>query len=220
MELDELKTAWQTLDRRLQQNTALNQRVLLESRLDKTRSDLRPLVIGQSVQIVAGVVLMLVFAPWWVEHRATFHLALCGFLLHAYGLMFVLFAARNLYLIQRLDYAAPVLDVQKRLAALRVWRVKIEAPIFGIVGCFIWVPFILVELEWVAGIDLWRSAPALVLWGIGISAACALLLHGLWRWTRRPRWAAWAAFWDNAAAGRSVQRAQAALEDIRRFEQE
>ena len=43
MELDELKTAWQSLDRRLQQQNALNFQLLRSHRVDAMRRGLRPL---------------------------------------------------------------------------------------------------------------------------------------------------------------------------------
>jgi hypothetical protein len=220
MELDELKQAWNTLDRRLQQGEALGARVLRESRLDRMQRGLRPLVVGQSAQLAAGVGLMLLFAPYWVEHRDTLHLALCGLFLHAYGLLFVLFAARNLYLIGRIDYSAPVLQIQRRIADLRAWRVRVESPMFILLGCFCWIPFVLVELHQLAGIDLWLSAPQLVGWLIASGVVSALAFCGLWYWTRRPKRAAWARRWDDAAAGGSVGRAQAALDELARFERE
>jgi hypothetical protein len=64
--------------------------------------------------------------------------------LHAYGLLLVLFAVRSLHLIGCIDYAAPVLRIQRQLAELRRWRTRVEWPLFGIVGCFIWIPLLLV----------------------------------------------------------------------------
>lgn len=51
MELDDMKAAWQTLDRRLEQQHALNLQLFRDSRADKARSGLRPLFRGQVAQI-------------------------------------------------------------------------------------------------------------------------------------------------------------------------
>lgn len=55
MELDELKTAWQTLDRRLQQHNAINLQLFKDRKLDKARSSLRPLFWGQIAQMLFGL---------------------------------------------------------------------------------------------------------------------------------------------------------------------
>ena len=68
MELDEMKNAWLALDRRLERQETLNLATFRESRLDRLRTSLRPLLIGRIVQIVAGALLALVFAPFWVAH--------------------------------------------------------------------------------------------------------------------------------------------------------
>ena len=54
MELDELKSAWQTLDRRLERQSALNLHIFVEGKLDKVRASLRRLYWGKIVQILFG----------------------------------------------------------------------------------------------------------------------------------------------------------------------
>ena len=41
-----------------------------------------------------------------------------------YGVMMIIFAARDLYLIKDFDYAAPVLVLQKQIAELRRWHLR------------------------------------------------------------------------------------------------
>src|ERR1044072_3316805 len=123
MELDEMKAAWIALDRRLQRQETLNFGTFREARLDRLRGTLRGAMTGLTAQIAFGVLMTLVFAPFWVAHRATPHLFLTGLSLHGYGILMIVLAARDLYLIARVDYAAPVLDIQRRLTEFRAWRV-------------------------------------------------------------------------------------------------
>jgi len=170
------------------------------------------------MQIIAGACLMLLFAPFWVAHRDSFHLMLYGLLMHAYGLMFVLSAARNLYLQGQIDYSAPVLEIQRRLTVLRMWRLK-EALLYGITGCFIWIPLVLVVFEWL-GADVWLNAPSVV-WGfIASGVACLALMCGIVRWSRSPGRERLRASLENSSVGRSVHNVQSMLEEILRFEQE
>ena len=46
MELDDFKSAWQSLDRRLQRDDTLKLHELRERKLDKARGSLRPLYWG------------------------------------------------------------------------------------------------------------------------------------------------------------------------------
>lgn len=219
MELDEMKAAWAEMNERLEQLSTLNLKVFRDGRLREARHALRPLQTGQVVQIVAGVVLMFSFAPVWVAHWGTLHLMLPGLLMHAYGLLFVVCAARTLYLISRADCAAPVLQVQSALAELRLWRARVEQPMFAIAGCFIWIPLLLAGFN-ALGVDLWAERPAIVGWDIASGFVCLAALYGGVRWVRRSGSERARAALENSIVGRSIGKAQAEFEEIVRFEKE
>lgn len=214
MELDDFKTAWQTLDRRLEQQYALDFQIFKDGKISKVKSALRPLVIGQIVQIVSGTLLVIVLARFWVAHRNVPHLLLCGILLHAYSVVLIIFAGRELHLILNLDYTAPVLQIQRQLAQLRVWRAGVAPWVFGATGCFIWIPLLLVIFQW-QGVDVWVRSPSLVYIFIACGFVCLLFLLGLMKWARAPHRAK---ALDDSSAGRSVCRAEAVLDEIARFE--
>src|SRR5579885_259709 len=220
MELDELKIAWQALDQRMQRQNALGALMYRESRLERTRKLLRPLLIGQVLQLIAGGGLIIGAVAFWTAHRDSAHWLVCGLLLHAYGLMFILAAARNFYLMGRIDYGSPLLEIQKRMAMLRSWRVNVEGPLFAVVGCFMWIPLVLVLFQAELGADIWVHAPVVVWIFIACGFACLLGYFGLRHWSRRRGRERMAELFDREIAGRSVFRAQAALEEIARFEQE
>lgn len=216
MDIEDFKQAWQTLDRRLEEQHAMQLSLFRDTKLSKLRSGLRLLRTGQAVQIVCGALLMLLFAPFWVQHRDVPHLTMYGLLLHAYGLMWVLFAARDLTLIGRVDFAAPVLDIQRQLETLRAWRMR-SALWIGITGCFIWVPLMLVVFHWL-GADLWVRNPSLVAWFVVSSAVSVAALFGIVAVLRHPRFAKLKRSLDADMGGRGLRRAEAALDEIARFE--
>ena len=119
MELDDFKPAWQAMNRKLDQQTALNLEILREIRMEKTRHGLRPLVWGQVLHIVLGALVIVLAVGFWSNHRHVPHLLFTGLLMHAYGLAMILFSARMLVLIHGIDFGAPVLGIQKQLARLR-----------------------------------------------------------------------------------------------------
>ncbi|WP_199100345.1 hypothetical protein [Dyella sp. ASV21] len=218
MELDDFKTAWQQLDRQLQRQYALEMHRFEASGVERAQRRLRPLRWGQVLQILVGVVLIVLSAGFWSAHRSNLHLLLSGVALHVYGVLIVLASARNLYLIGRVDYGQPVVVIQKRLAQLRAWRVGVEAPVFGALGCFIWIPLVLVLFDAWWNVDLWAHAPGVV-WGfVASGVGCLLVLLGIVAWSRRPGRERFAAALGREAAGGSIARAQAALEDVLAFE--
>ncbi|MBA3832557.1 MAG: hypothetical protein H0X34_11825 [Chthoniobacterales bacterium] len=213
-ELDDLKSTWQTLNRTLERQHTLAFHQSRESKLERLRSGFRPLVIGQVIQIICGLLLSICGGSFWFDHIGVAHLMFYGISLHAYGVMLIVFAARDLFLIQRLDYGAPVLALQKQIAGLRDWHLRC-ALWFAVAGCFIWVPLVLLIFHGL-GADVWQRAPEVVGWFFLSSVVCLAVLLGIIASRRRPG----GEKLDASSTGRSVTRAQALLAEIERFEQE
>lgn len=214
MELDEMKLAWQELDARVRHTLTLNLRLLQDIRVDKVQRSLRPLWWGQWLQLAIGGALAVFGGVLWTTHLHQAVVLACGLAAHAYGLLLVIFSARNLYLVWRIDCALPVLELQRRLAALRAFRVRVETPVNTIVGCFIWIPVLWVSLS-VHGIDLW--SPGLIEWALA-SGFAGLIAIALAVWLMRRF--GYGQKVDDVSAGGSIVRAQAALDEIARFERE
>lgn len=221
MELDEMKLAWQGLDRRLEQQHALNVQIFRDSRMDRMRHGLRSLVWGQGAQIVLGIGAMLWGVAFWSTHTHLWQAMACGIAVQVFGILTIIFSARVLSLVQGIDYAAPVLEIQRRLATLRAWRIRVEAPVFAVLGSLIWIPvmLMLIQYDWdrMGDADWWNRFPGLVTWmtlcGV-ISLAVVGLAYGLIRWAGHRRWL------ENNFAGRSVQKAESVLAELKRFESE
>lgn len=213
MELDDMKLAWQRLDHKLERQQTLGRQLFRENRLGRLRRGLMPLFFGQAVQVVFGILFSGWAAAFWIPRIHVPHLLACGLLVQAYGLMLIVLGARMLYLLLQVDYSAPVVAIQRRLAELRAWRVRVEAPINAVAGCFIWIPVLGMNLAWY-GIDLW--SPRSVAWAL-TSGLVGLALLGLTVWWLHR--AGLAGKLEDRAAGSSVRKAEAALEEINLFEQ-
>lgn len=217
-ELDDLKTAWQTLNRNLERQNTLALHQFRETTRTRFRSGFRPLVIGQIFQIIGGGLLALWGGSFWVHHLGVAHLMIYGLSMHAYGLMMILFAARDLFLVKQMDYAAPVLTLQKQIAELRRWHLKVGLW-FGIAGCFIWIPLMLM-IFYALGADVWVRNPEVVGWLVASGFASLGILFGIVLGSRRAGREKMARNLENSAAGRSVNQAQTLLDEIERFERE
>jgi len=217
-ELDDLKLVWQNLNRNLERQHTLALHQFKQSKLDRFRSGFRPLVIGQTIQIICGALLTAVSARFWWNHIGTPHLMVYGILLHAYGIMLIVFAVRDLVLIQAIDYDAPVVAIQKQIARLRAWHLR-AGIWFAVLGCFIWTPLMLMIFCGL-GVDVWMVKRDVVYWFVFSSFVCLALTYGLVWWSRRPGQTRLATYLRESSAGRSVNRAQAVLEEIERFERE
>jgi hypothetical protein len=217
-ELDDLKLVWQNLNRNLERQHALTLHQFKESKLARFRSGFRPLVIGQVIQVICGAWLAAVSARFWVNHLGMPHLMVYGILLHVYGVMLIVFAVRDLVLIHEIDYGAPVIAIQKQIARLRAWHQR-AGIWFAVAGCFIWMPLMLIIFQGM-GVDVWMTKRDVVYWFFFSGFVCLALTYGLVWWSRRPGQARLANYLRESSAGRSVNRAQAMLEEIERFERE
>jgi serine/threonine-protein kinase len=216
--LDDLKTAWQALDRKLERQHALVLHQFKETKLAKLRGGFRPLVAGQIIQTIMGLLLALFGGSFWFDHIGKPHLVIYGLSLHAFGVMYMVFGIRDLALIHGIDYDAPVLAIQKQLAELRSWHLR-AAISFGVAGCLIWVPSLLV-IFYLLGADVWIRNPEVVLWNVVSSVLCLALGYGVLWWSRRPGRERLAKYLQDSSVGKSVTRAQEMLGEIERFERD
>jgi len=215
MELDELKHAWKTLDRRLEQQNALGLQLLRDGRLERARSGLRPLVWGQAIQMLIGGAGALLFAPIWIAYRDAPAVLLAGLVMHAYCLALIVFGAVMQAKIARIDYAAPVLAIQRQLLDLRRTYI-IGGMLIGLPWWFLTAP-LLVALSRGAILE---QAPSVIWLQLLIGAAGLLATWWFHRWANRPQRAAFGRKLDDGAAGGSIRRAQAALDEIAEFERD
>jgi hypothetical protein len=230
-EFDEMKGAWQALDRRLEREHALNFARFKQDRMRSVRGTLRPLIAGQLAQAFLGALTFVWSAMFWVEHRATPHLVALGVLGQLYAIALTAFAVVELVAVSQIDYAAPVLAIQKRIAELRARRIRM-APYFVVTGCVMWIPVTIVVFHQLGGAERWADRPEMVAWSVWaaqpqvlawllanlvVVPALALLLL---RWLRDPRRARLAKRVDDELVGRSVVRAESMLAEIAEFERE
>lgn len=218
MELDELKSAWQALNRQLEQQATLNRHVLLEGKLDKVRAKLRWFYWGKIGQILFGDALIYFGIMSMLRYHDTPHLQACSVFMLMYGLLIVVFGGVTIGKVSSIDYAAPVLEIQKRVGALQRLHI-IGSLCAGLPWWFLWIAIFVLQVKANLDVDLIVSAPEFV------SASVALGLVGLvasaWfyrRW-RDPRHPHVAKALDSTGAPRTLRAAQNALDEIARFEQ-
>lgn len=219
MNPEEMKAAWEILDRRLTAQNRLSLQSLKDNRIDRAKSALWPLVIGLWTQVLFGVALVVPFTIFWIRHMETPHLAIAGMMVHAYGLMMIIDAGGQLAMIRGIDHGKPVVEIQTALAKLRDRRVRLAPWLYGVTGCVVWVPFLMVLFASL-GADIWVRAPMVMNWFV-LCAVVSLALLFLFQWMviRRPdSWLARSIADMNA--GKSLSKARKFLVEIEQFQKE
>ncbi len=218
MELDELKATWQALDRRMQQSNAIQLQLFKDGRFNKMRAGLRPLFWGQIVQILFGVLTILIGIAFWSQHREVAHLFYTGLILHVYGVVTIITAGLTLGKIRSIDYAAPVLSIQKQLASVR--RIYVgSGVVVGYSWWLMWIPFAVVVFGFL-GVDISTVAPGFVPISAAIGIAGLLAMWAFHRWASNPRRGPFGQRYAESLSGGSLRRAQRVLDEITQFEKE
>jgi hypothetical protein len=218
MELDELKASWQSLDRRVDRLTEMNLALLGELQKRKARFRLLPTLIGALLNIAVGGWLVSVFARFWVAHLDTPSAVISGVALHLFCIGGIIMGVMQLLLITRINFARPVLVLQRYLALLQAWEAR--SFYFTWLGAWLLWPALLVAGAMaLARVDLWVVAPGVVLINVAAGVGVALLSVLFHRFARRPasRLGTWL---DRFLTSHSVARAKSALGELDRFARE
>jgi serine/threonine-protein kinase len=218
MELDELKATWQALDRKLQQSNAIQLQLFKDGRMKNMRAGLRPLFWGQIVQILFGVVTVLIGISFWSQNRDVAHLFCTGLILHVYGVLTIIAAGFTLGRIRTIDYAAPVLSIQKQLASVRRAYVG-SGIVVGYSWWLLWIPFAVVVFYFL-GVDIVTVAPGFVLLSTAIGIVGLLAMGCFHSWASRSHRGKFAQRYTESLSGGSLRRAQRALDEAKQFETE
>lgn len=218
MELDDLKSAWQSLDKQLERENTINLQLLRDRQLDKARNSLRPLRWGQLLQMLFGIGFIALAALLWSTKPDVASVIVAGVVVQAYGVACIILAGVVLSGISKIGYSAPVLEIQTQLARVRRTYVM-SGMVAGLPWWFLWVPILMVLLA-LAGVNLYAHAPLVVWLGLGVGVAGLLGTWWLHRWSRQPGRPRLTKFMDDSLIGGSLLKAQAALDDIARFEKE
>lgn len=221
MELDEMKLAWQALGRQLERQNALSLQWFRQGQSGRLRRHLRPLVWGQSLLVVLGIALMLWGISFWSTHLGIWQAVACGLFMQLFGTLAFAFPIRLLVMQQGIDYTAPVLEIQRRLARMRAWRVKVEVPVFTVLGGVVWIPALLMLAQSDGdrfGLNPWQHLrPGLMVWlmsSVAVAVGLVFLVRFVVRRSGHGRWL------ENGLAGGAIVKAEMALEEMARFEQE
>jgi hypothetical protein len=217
MELDDLKSTWQQLDRKLDRQYALDLGQLRERKLVKVRLTFVMLIVGRIVQLLAGVALNVLMVRFVAAHLHQPHLVVEGTLLTLFGLLMMASAVREFQLIGGIDLSAPVVTIQKRLLLLKRWHLT-EALIFGLAASVIWVPLTLVAFEVLFDADVVLNAPEVVLSFVASALVCVAIVTGIWRSTSRVKNPATRDWLERHFGGQSLAIANQAVADLARFE--
>lgn len=203
LDMQTLERAWQGLDSRLANQSIALRALRTRAGMRGARARLRLVSAGQVMQLAFALAIVLWAGSYWFDHLETPHLAVFGMAIHVYGIAALVASTLQLARLARVDYRAPVLELQRELIGLRKLRVRGERVLLTL-GFALWAPVAFIALDAI-GVDVWKTSPASV-WA-NFAAGIAMGAVALWLSYR------FRDSFERDAAGRSLREAEAELVD-------
>jgi hypothetical protein len=182
MELDDFQARWLAQDQRIEEAMRINRRLWLRAELAGPRSSLRWLRVGALIEILVGACCLLWTGSFLRAHFTELRFAVPAAALHLWMVGAVATTIAQFVKAGAIEYDAPVVEIQRQLAALRALTLRSTEMLF-LLGVPIWfVPFCIVAMRSWFGVDLYAwFGTGTLLAGVAGSVALALAVKGLCR---------------------------------------
>lgn len=215
-DFDSLKASFQRLEARLATQDTLLLHRERRSGIARIQWGMWPLWLGQTLQILFGLLCIGLGVSVWSALRdgsALFYSAIC---VHIYGVLCILLGGMTLGMLSRIDRDESLTQMQLKLAKLRKLYV-IGGMTIGLVWWLFWIPFVATLFYWLARVNFYTNMGASI--GIMIAVGLAGLVGTWWfhRWSRSPTRPRLARTMDDAVTGHSLARAQRRLDELKAF---
>src|SRR6266850_4836054 len=146
MELDDLKTRWEEQNRKMEAGLRLNSRLLKQAVLGRAETSLRRLSRLLVFELIANGVAVLWLGSFLADHANEPRFALPAAGLLAGCAVLLVAGIRQIAAVSSVDYAAPIVAIQRRLESLRVERIR-AAKWTLMLAPLAWTPLLIVAME-------------------------------------------------------------------------
>ncbi|MCU0703414.1 MAG: hypothetical protein MUF18_05495 [Fimbriiglobus sp.] len=217
MTLDDLKSAWVDLDRKLTATQVSVHQMRTAHALDRVQQSLRPLGWALGWELLQGLAAAVLLGVFLAAHASEAKFAIPGGVLYALAVLSIGLTVWQFTKLHSLDYTAPVVNVQIRLAELRRFRLRVALGVL-FTSPLIWALGVIVIAKSV-GVDLfaavgWPWVMANFGFGVVFLIAAVILARTL---GDRFRGSGWLARLADNLTGRSLARATAQVREAAEF---
>jgi hypothetical protein len=216
MELEELRGAWMTLNTRVSELEAAQRKAALTEAQRTSRRLMREPIFELVCALLSTLWAGSVLGSNWAKVLAAPGGALPALIVLIWSVSTVVLSIWQLNSISLLDYSGPVVETQRRIAALRSLRVR-STQFWMLAGLPLWLVFPLFALQSLGAYEIVQRLDAG--WMIGNVVVGIVMAAGLVFAARRM--GAHSRFWqkvNDTLAGTDIVRAQAMLAQVERFE--
>jgi serine/threonine-protein kinase len=219
MEMETLKAQWAAYDQKLEAGLQMNRALLREAVLNKSRSALQRLTRGVVIELFIDLAILILLGQFIAGHVGKLEFLLPALVLHVFVIVQVGFDGYQWAMLASLDFSAPIPDVQKKIARLKVQRIQVTKWSLWLAP-LLWVPMLMVALKGLFGIDAYAvlSARWLVVNVLFGAAVIPLMIWLSRRYAgRMSRSSRFQRLMDDFA-GHDLKRATVFLDEVSRLE--
>lgn len=171
-DLDDMKRRWEAQDAKLDTMLRLNTRLLQAPALAKAESAMRRLSRWLGIELLLNLLAALWLGSFLWDHAAEPRFMLPAAVLHLGVIALLGACVHQLVAIGSIDYGAPIVEIQKRLEALRAQRSR-ATMLTLLAAPLLWTPLLIVGLKGLLGLDAYailsaRYLLANVLFGLAL----------------------------------------------------
>jgi hypothetical protein len=218
MELDELKSTWQALEKALERGNQLSAAMLRQQKLDAVQKHLRWLKLNQAFQVFWGIPFIVLAGFLWSTKPTAISVILGGIVVQAYGIGCLMTAGMVFSSLSRIDYAASVVEVQGGLARVRrAYGICVLAA--GLSWWFLWIPLLML-LAGLAHMNLYALAPSFIWFGMATGVVGFLGTYWMYIYSLRSSNMQLRQFVERATFSHGLRNALQQLTEVRKFEEE
>lgn len=221
MDLDNLQRLWEEQNRKLDTSLRLNTRILNQSVLRRAEAATRRLSWLLLIELPLDVLLLFGLGSFIARHVTDMRFLLPALALHLYVIVLASSSVRQVIALRGIDYSAPILEIQKRLGALQVERIRVTKWVF-LSAPLIWTPLLIVSLKGLLGVDpyaifsgAWLAAN--LLFGLAVIALAVWISR---RYADRMERSPWIQRLMRDLAGTNLNAALGFVGSVERFEKE
>lgn len=204
MELDDFRNNWM-------ENGAVRINSRAARAIVRAEDSLRRHWRQLTIELIVDAALLLVIGSFAADHIGEPRFLAPALLLHVAVILLGIPLVRQLVLLRGVDYAEPVVAIQRQVERLRIEQIRstkwtlLAAPL-------LWTPLLIVAMKGLLGLDAWALLDTR--WLVANVAFGIMFLGGMLWVSRRIE-----GRWMDALAGRSLETATRHLDEVARFEE-
>jgi len=219
--LEALRDEWNDRSRRIDERLRVTAQMLRDDWTERHRAGIRKSAEFGPFSMAVWIAALALLGLFMGTHAGEPSLFLTALAIDAWVLATGVAALRQKHALAHLDYGCALVELQARVEALRISRIRTFNIAFLTGQVVWWIPFAVVLIAGLSGVNLYHSAPFRVFAAWNVAFGVAVIPLSVWvarRYGERLSRTSAMRHIADSIAGRDIAAAREYLEKLRRFE--